>query len=357
MRNALLAATLGAVLLASTPGDADACCPAPPPGKPAVNADQTVILLWDPATKTEHFVRRASFRAESDDFGFLVPTPTQPELAESGDAAFPSLAKLTEPEVRKVPAPSEGGCATCAGASKSAASVEVPRNVVVLEEKTVAGFQASVLEARSASALVRWLEEHHYALSPEVEAWAKPYVDGGWKITALRVTKDASGKRDERVAASSLRLSFKADAPLFPYREPDPKAAGPLAASGRLLRIYLATDARYDGALTGAAWTGQTVWANPIASADRARLLAHLGLPDDAAPKSLFLTEIEDPWPRKVHPSDLVFSRRAGQETVKRPPVIEYVKDDRSDGTALAVALAALAPWIASKLARRRAAI
>ena len=77
------------------------CCPAPPSGKPVVNADQTVILIWDADTKTEHFIRKASFQSEADDFGFLVPTPTQPELAESGNEAFPLLLKLTEPETKK----------------------------------------------------------------------------------------------------------------------------------------------------------------------------------------------------------------------------------------------------------------
>src|SRR6185312_5575393 len=62
-----------------------ACCPAPRSGEPVVNADQTVILLWDPATKTEHFIRRASFKSQGDDFGFLVPSPTRPDLDESGD--------------------------------------------------------------------------------------------------------------------------------------------------------------------------------------------------------------------------------------------------------------------------------
>src|SRR6266849_6327731 len=80
-----------------------ACCPAPPPGRQVVNADQTVILLWDAATKTQHFIRKASFQSEAEDFGFLVPTPSQPELEESGNQAFPFLQKLTEPERKKVP--------------------------------------------------------------------------------------------------------------------------------------------------------------------------------------------------------------------------------------------------------------
>jgi hypothetical protein len=358
-RHALLASLAALAAFAAITPPAAACCPAPPPGKPAVNADQTVILVWDPATKTEHFVRRASFKAESADFGFLVPTPAQPELAESGDDAFPFFEKVTEPEVRKVPAPASGGCASCAGESKSAAVMREPppQNVKVLEEKAVAGFQAVVLEATSATALVGWLKERGYAFSPEVEAWAKPYVDGGWKITALRVAKDDAKKSDARVAAASLRLSFKTDAPLFPYREPDPKGAQALTREGRLLRFYFLSDARYDGSLVGATWTGKTAWAGPLTAEQRARALDLLRLPaGSAGPPSWYLTELEDPWPYRVHPSDLTFARSATQELVRRPPILEYVSTDatgRRDGTALAVVGLLLAPAMMRRLSRR----
>ena len=55
-----------------------ACCPAPPSGKPVVNADQTVIILWDAARKTEHFIRKASFKSDADNFGFLVTKLNRP---------------------------------------------------------------------------------------------------------------------------------------------------------------------------------------------------------------------------------------------------------------------------------------
>src|SRR5688500_6603630 len=105
---------LAALLVSVGPDPARSCCPAPPSGKPVVNADQTVILLWDPATTTQHFIRKASFKSDADDFGFLVPSPSKPELAESGNEAFPILQKLTEPEVvtQKRPAGGVGcGCA------------------------------------------------------------------------------------------------------------------------------------------------------------------------------------------------------------------------------------------------------
>src|SRR5947209_3638385 len=86
------------LLLVHWPSRTPGCCPAGPVGKPVVNADQTVILIWDPTTKTVHFIRQASFKSEADDFGFLIPTPAEPELSESGNAAFPYLKHLTRPE-------------------------------------------------------------------------------------------------------------------------------------------------------------------------------------------------------------------------------------------------------------------
>ncbi len=320
---------------ALVPAPAAACCPAPPRGKPVANADQSVIILWDPATKTEHFIRRASFKSEADDFGFLVPTPSQPTLAESGNDAFPFLQQLTEPEVETHPRPSGGGGCGCP--SKSAMKPP-PKSagVLVLDEKVVAGFHAVVLEAASANALVTWLKDNGYAFSPEVEAWAKPYVEDGWKITALKVAKDKSATDARTVTASALRLTFKTDRPVFPYREPDyKKMAGGTGAGQdgdgwlpgkRLLRIYFLSDARYQGDLGGGArWTGKVAWTNKLSAENGAKALALLQLPEVTGPAEWWLTEFEDDWLYKVAPADLYFSRDAKQDALKREPIIRYV--------------------------------
>jgi hypothetical protein len=333
---------------------AQACCPAPPSGKPVVNADQTVVLVWDAANKTEHFIRRATFKSDAEDFGFLVPTPAQPELAESGDDAFPLFAKLTAPEEVRMARPSEG-CNGCMRSKSVAISAAAPRPVAVLEEKTVAGFHAVVLEASSAKALVGWLEEHGYAFSPEVEAWAKPYVDGGWKITALRVAKDGATKDSRGVAAAALRMSFKTDRPLFPYREPDTtKAASALATNDRLLRIFFVGDARYQGELTGGTWTGNVAWSNKLSASDRDRAIGLLRLPPGAAAGDWWLTEFEDPWPYAKAPSDLYFARNPKQDVLKRPAVVVYTATDgASSDAALAVASAFAVPLLFRRRRKR----
>jgi hypothetical protein len=322
--------------LATIASDASACCPAPPSGKPVVNADQTVILVWDPASKMEHFVRRASFMGEADDFGFLVPTPATPELAESGDDAFPFLQKVTEPEVVRMARPSSG-CGSCWPSKRMPAGALAPgaAAVTILEEKTVAGFHAVVLEATSSLGLVAWLKEHGYAFSPEIEAWAKPYIEGGWKITALRVAKDPAATTDKGVAAASLRISFNTDRPLFPYREPESKrAADALGVSSRMLRIFVLSDARYRGALgKDAPWSGDAVWSNELCAQDRAEALELLRLPPAAAPVKAWLTEFEDNWPYQAAPGDLYFARAPRQDKLKRPPIIEYTSTNEDDAT------------------------
>jgi Uncharacterized protein conserved in bacteria (DUF2330) len=335
--------------LIAVPPAAESCCPAGPRGKPVVNADQTVILLWDAATKTEHFIRKATFKSDADDFGFLIPSPSKPELAESGNESFPTLQKLTEPEVITKSRPAGGGCIGCS-ATKDAPAGMTKSEVTVLDRKLVAGFDAAVLEATSADALVNWLKEHGYAYSPEIAAWAKPYVEGGWKVTALKVAKKADDKADQTVAASALRMSFQTDRPLFPYREPDPKsAAEALGAKHRLLRIYFLSDEKVRGEMTkDSPWSGSLAWAGRVSPENRAKVLEQLRLPAATGPNEWWLTEFEDDWPYRAAPTDVYFSRNPDQREVKRDPIVQYAAVPRSpDGSAylLAGAVALTAFW------------
>jgi hypothetical protein len=319
-----IAVVLGTGLLAA---HVLACCPAPPPGKQVVNADQSVIMIWDPNSNTQHFIRQATFRSEADDFGFLVPTPSQPELDESGNETFMYLQQLTAPEIEIRKGQSSYGCG-CSPAAKSGVKKAEPKESVrVLEEKLVAGFKASVLEADSANALVAWLKDNGYDYSPQIEAWARPYVDAHWKITALRVAKGEKNQKNTTVAASALRISFKTDRPVFPYREPDTASeAAKLNARNRLLRIYFISTARYQGELTKETpWTGQVAWANKLKAEQRRTVLELLKLPAETSPEHWWLTEFEDNWAYKAAPADVYFSRSADQTTKKRPAIIQYV--------------------------------
>lgn len=328
-----------------------ACCPAPMKGDWVLNADQTVIMIWDPAAKRQHFIRQASFKADAKDFGFLIPTPSQPELEEAGNETFDTLQRYTEPQV--IHRPRGGGCNLGCSAVKTVAPGAAKSEVRVLEEKLVAGFNATVLEADDVDVLVKWLEENSYNYSPAVAEWAAPYVEQKWKFTALKVAPAApnpavpGSETNGVVKASALRLSFDTDRPLFPYREPNyvQEAGGnaerqnQLADAQRLLRVYFLSDARYSGELTkDQPWTGKVAWAGKLADHQRTEVLQQLKLPEDTGPKDFYLTEFEDNWPYKVAPADIYFAAATDQSDVQRPPV--YVAHDSGSDVSLAVLIA-----------------
>ncbi len=338
-----LALAIGALAVGGA-RPARACCTVSADAASTINGSQSVLLIWDPQTQTEHFIRQASFKSAVDRFGFLVPTPSRPELGEADAGVFKQLATITAAE-RIKKGRTKGG--------RSAKSAAVAPSVRVVEQRLVAGYDAAVLQASGAAALVEWLRTNGYAYSPEVEAWAKPYVDAGWMITALKLAKDTAARPSTDVAAAALRLTFKTDRLLFPYREPDSKLlADKLNRDGRLLRIYVVADARYAGSLApDHPWTGRAVWAGKLRNARQTELLKTLALSAENVRGDWFLTEFEDPWPYGLAPADLYFARDALQDEIRRPPVIEYgsigwpertLRNRTAIGAGIGIAIAAL---------------
>ena len=56
---------------------------------------QRAFLTWDPETRTESFTVQPQFEGNADDFGMVIPTPSQPKLAEVDRDFFKSLAVFT----------------------------------------------------------------------------------------------------------------------------------------------------------------------------------------------------------------------------------------------------------------------
>ena len=272
-------------------------------------AEESAIIIWDTATRTQHFIRRASFETKAKDFGFLVPTPTVPKLEESDDAAFSFVAWLTRPPV------SEDVRVMAKKADKAKAA---PAPVTVIATAKVAGYDAAVLEATDANALDLWLKEHGYHSSPELRDWFKPYIEQKWKITAFKIARDNADAG--KVNASAVRMSFQTEQPFFPYREP--AAAPSRTDKSRTLRIFLLADARYKGRIglgSGDTWPGRPVWSNKIADGNRVRLLRELKMPDTFAGAS-HLTEFVDNSSPRPGKDELYLSRAADQSVLEKPP-------------------------------------
>ncbi len=330
-------------------------------GLPVGIGEETAILLWDAETGTEHFIRRAKFVTESKDLGFLVPTPTKPELVDVGDAAFHELYRFTTPPP---PAPPPGP----PNKSVDRGMFPKPESVRVLEQKKVGGYDATILAAEDATSLSDWLRKNDYPSSPEITDWLIPYLKDKWVLTAFKIATQSNGvPTTSGFHGSTIRMSFKTDKPFYPYREP--KNAGLSAPANRLLRVYFLSQEPHDATLVGARWTQTIPFAGRLTPMVEEALFRQLKLPARLHANPLFLTEFEDTMRIRSTGAEVFFQPSPDLALAKRPvptqimgfsqPSKPWTEADREIGLlffrigAVAVVLIAFIGWAVFRRKRK----
>jgi hypothetical protein len=307
---------------------------------PVYISEESAIIVWDQATKKQHFIRKAAFQAgvpkgTEADFGFLVPTPAIPALKEVGKAAFDTMVDIMRPPIKEsskwdfTPAlcffvPFAGKKAGERGIDKAPAG-----KVKVLHQQQVAGYDASVLEASDGKALNEWLGKNGYASRPALENWLEHYVKLKWKITAFKISEQAAPKSaaDELfrpLATGAVRMSFTTDRPFFPYREPEEKIdENKEPYINRLMQVCFLGQGRIAGMLgdkAGTMWNASIRWTDKVKESYLQSLAKDLLL-EDGLPAGTWLTTFED---RSRHrpQEDLFFEPVAEQTPIVPPPII-----------------------------------
>ena len=287
-----------------------ACAPAPHEFDHVDVVEETAIIAWDPATKTENFIRRATFQGDARDFGFLVPTPSAPMLAEFDDNVFAKLVeKTTRSSVTTVTKRIDWtplfAYFFLRGRGEGAPITTARPPVEVLSTQKLAGYEATVLDATDAVALKKWLDENGYATTPDLTAWLDAYIQKQWKITAFKVDRPAQ--------TSAVRMTFTTDRPFFPYREPASQRDNK-PASNRSLRIFFLGPERVEGTIgADGKWPADLIWSE--------RLKFDIGLP---MPANTRLTRFDDFSSPRPGTDDLFFAAAQDQrEVVPEPWVIE----------------------------------
>ena len=326
------------------------CAPAPRDGDEIAIVEESAVIVWDAAAKTEHFIRRATFHGkEGRDFGFLVPTPAPPALAEANDAIFDRLEERTRREsVRATQTKVDFTPLLLAGwLARETATTGAAPPVEVLASQKVAGYDAVVLAATDAGALRTWLEDHGYEASEDLAQWLDAYVRKRWTITAFKIDASRPAAR-----TSAVKMSFATERPFFPYREPASQrdADDPHA---RALNVWFLGAERVIGVVgENTFWPGQLRRSDPLPDPLRADVARLAGV---ALPPSPWMTAFLDNSSIRPGDDELYFVRSAVQSAFVQPPyVITTTEKVRLplDVVALVLVIADIAAW---RLIRRRA--
>ncbi len=315
--------------------NSDGCAPVKRSDRPGDSihiAQESAVIVWDSANKVEHFIRSAAFDTPSPDFGFLVPTPSVPELKEVENTIFRNASEWMLPrhvtvsryEYRAVMCmllPGMDKAEMGKGKTEAAAG----KSVRVLGEQEVGGFKSAILEADNTESLAAWLKENGYSSDPELQSWLVPYIADKWKITAFKIMQDP--KTGKLAATKPVRMSFKTDRPFFPYREPEGKDTSPEKKEnrgGRLLRVFFVSDSRTQGKLGNADWHASIPWADELSDDQRDLLAKEAAINTSDVPKKAWMTTFEDRASPRPGKEEVYFEPANDPSPIRPPDIIHY---------------------------------
>jgi hypothetical protein len=325
---------LASVLLACTPAlvlpapTASACgmfyadtTTLAPESRPSL-AREKVLIVHDEARGREHFIREVAFRRADQTFGFVVPTPTLPEVAAVAETPFTQLRELFPFEPKPPPVvETKSGYGRGAGAGFGGGSDEVK----VITTEQVGSFTAYTLSATDAGALAKWLADNKLSRTPNADVWLEYYVRMGFYYVAMRYTPPAdvrSRKHVGPVAAETIRISFDTPIAYYPYFEPEPEYD---RKSARLLEVWYVGSAAVVpvAQFVDPAQPAAAQWVRPLRAgeqASRARSLLAAALPDQLErllpAGELTVQTFQDQKHRRTGFHDILFAFAEARELV-----------------------------------------
>jgi hypothetical protein len=145
-----------------------------------VGDEQTYVFYKD---GLETFVIRPGFSGKVEDFGMLISFPTPPALRKVSEDIFPQIAKAIDPPEVVVDLRPRPGVTVFFSRSEVRQSkrdfdgLALGKDEVrVLKQEAVGMYEVAVLEAGSAKALKRWMDDHGYKYPSGMDAACEEYV-------------------------------------------------------------------------------------------------------------------------------------------------------------------------------------
>lgn len=182
------------LLLLTLPAFADPCGMVPPISLDGGDAnitrvgEQKTYVFYKDGVET--VVIHPGFEGDVDEFGMLIPFPEPPALRKVSDKTFEHLEKAIDPPTItywvRLPYPAAMP-STTVGFARGSARQEVSKTEVkILNEEAVGMYEIAVLEAGSAAALKRWMDDHGFRFPDGMESTCNDYIDDKWCFVAVK---------------------------------------------------------------------------------------------------------------------------------------------------------------------------
>ncbi len=221
------------LLVGLLPGAASACggffCGATP-----VDQQAERILFVQEDEYTVRSIVEIQYQGDPENFAWVVPVPSVPELDTFSPQALQALDLATEPFYIPAWQCTDDLVVDTDGGPPRADSVTVD----VLDRRLVGPFETATIESRDPDALVEWLRINDFRVPEQMEPFIGLYVNEGLKFLAMKLQP---GRRVDSIRPISMR--YFARSPAVPLRL---TAIAALPEMG--VKVWVLADRRY-GAL------------------------------------------------------------------------------------------------------------
>ena len=149
----------------------------------------------------ETFVIRPGSEGKTDESGMLIPLPTPPEIRKVPDEIFAHIAAAIDPPEVELDLRPEfgfgggiggfgggfGGNGIGGGAFGGGLGMQLKKDEVrVVREEAIGMYEVAVLEAGSAAALKKWMDDHGYRFPDGMQDVCNDYIRKSWGFVAVK---------------------------------------------------------------------------------------------------------------------------------------------------------------------------
>ncbi|MDG2408417.1 MAG: DUF2330 domain-containing protein [Pirellulales bacterium] len=169
-----------------------------PPVLARVGEQQTYVFFKD---GMETFVIRPGFTGDVDNFGMLIPFPTPPAIRKVPDNIFAQIAAAVDPPEVVInlnpPVPMSMNLRLQARGDAIEEELAFSEDSLrVIRREAVGMYEVAVLEAGSAAALKKWMDQNGFRYPTGMDAVCEDYVADRWCFVAVKTKVGQKGGVD-----------------------------------------------------------------------------------------------------------------------------------------------------------------
>lgn len=217
---AMAGAFAGVQLVALPRAEACGCFTPPDPSVPIVQAGERITFEVVDGVVSSHV--QIQYSGPAEEFGWLLPLPSVPELEVGTDELFAQLIATTQPKYSLTPVyhgnclfdPNRGGgfggSPDSAGGDSDAGGEGGGGSVLVVQD-SVGPYDYAVLQADSKQPMLDWLNENGFFVPVGTDDAVDPYINPGAYFLALKLRKGNDAGDIQPVV-----VKYQSDLPMIP---------------------------------------------------------------------------------------------------------------------------------------------